>query len=138
MPAPVARGSSRAHQDAHDGRADGKGKGKAHASASARASASGRDGPDVAGVDRKPVKAELEDTSIHVPPGVRGDVIVLSDDDDDDIGVGVVSVSRPYCTVVLECTVLGVADFDDTCVSRDGRLRSSATQTGEQLTTRTM
>ena len=60
MPAPVARGPSRAHQDARDGRADGKGKGKAHASASARASASVsvREGSDVGGVDRKPVKAE--------------------------------------------------------------------------------
>ena len=56
-----------------------------------------REGSDVGGVDRKPVKAELEDTSIRVPPGVRGDVIVLSDDDDDGgmpVGAGVVSVLR--------------------------------------------
>ena len=107
----MVRGASRAHQDAHDGQADEKGKGKAHASASARASASVsvREGSDVGGVDRKPVKAELEDTSIHVPPGVRGDVIVLSDDDDDDdvhAGAGAVSVSRAQSSWSLRCLAL--------------------------------
>ena len=136
MPAaPVARGPSRA-LDAQNGRTDGKGKGRALASTSASVT----EGSDLGGVDRKPVKAELEDTSIRVPPGVRGDVIVLSDDDDDDFGagVGVVSVSRAHCTVVPECTVFGVANLNHTCDSRYGRSRSSATQTGEQLTTRTM
>lgn len=105
MPAaPVARGPSRA-LDAQNGRTDGKGKGRALASTSASVT----EGSDLGGVDRKPVKAELEDTSIHVPPGVRGDVIVLSDDDDDDdvhAGAGAVSVSRAQSSWSLRCLAL--------------------------------